>query len=375
MKIGLLLPRSVIYSSMAFDIVDGLKACFKKTGENNHEIISASIGVAGKNQDIYARCEQLLLDGADIIVGYMNPLSAEFIHPLFESSGKLLLVLDTGYHFPSFEGNLSNAYFISLQGNLCCRAIIRKAIENGKQDFAFTCSLYDAGYRPSYTYAAAIEESGATLGYNHVTPLHRADFTLKPLAEYLENNKNTALLASFCGDMAEDFFKEAKKLNLIASHKTYVSGFTAEEEWLSKIPYPGHNFDCAVAWSVAIDTPENEEFVQIMENIKPNKSNLFSLLGWEAALFITASEGKSFEGITIDSPRGRVYMNPENRFTDAPIFYATVVKNAQTGNCLLADITKIENLDEERNRIKNDIAFIQNTTANSWLNAYACLDS
>lgn len=376
MKIGLLLPRSVIYPSMAFDIVDGFKAALKKNGiEDHHQIVSTSIGVAGKNEEIYARSEQLLLDGADVIVGYMNPSSAEFIQPLFRSSGKLLLVLDSGYHFPAFEGSLPNVYFISLEGNLCCRAIVHKAVEKGDQNFAFTCSLYDAGYRPSYTYSAAAEEKGAIVNFNHVTSLKRSDFNLEPLAKYLDNNTDSAIFASFCGDMAEDFFKEATKLNLISSSRTYGSGFTAEEGWLNKIPYPGNDWDCAVPWSIAIDSPKNREFVAIMENIMEHKANIFSLLGWEAALFIEKAGQGTFEEITIDSPRGKVHMNPENNFTEAPVYYATVTKNDDSGNCLLNHLETVNNLTEERNNLKDNINFIKNTAANSWLNAYACLDS
>jgi branched-chain amino acid transport system substrate-binding protein len=377
MKIGFLLPRSVLYPSISFDIVDGFKASLKKAGaESKYEIVSESIGIAGKDEDIYAKAEKLLLQGADIVVGYINPASAEFIHPLFENSGRQLLVLDSGYHFPAFKEKLSNTWFISLQGNLLCRAIIRKAIEDDNNTkFAFTCSFYDAGYRPSYTFSAAAEQKGAAVVYNHVTQLNRADFTLDPLSGYLTNNDDTALLISFCGDMAEDFFREASKSDAIRNTKIYGSGFTADEGWLDKIPYPGFDWECAVAWCKNITTPENEEFTTALEGIKSGKANLFSLLGWEAAQFITAAGGGEPDGIIIQSPRGEVCMDAESGFTEAPVYYATAVKNFQTGNCSLKGVKKVISLETERKRLRNDIALLQNITVNSWLNAYACLDS
>lgn len=366
----------MLYPSLSFDMMDGLKSGLKRTGlDARYEVVSASIGLAAKNEEIYARCEQVLLDGADVVVAYMNPLSAEYVHALFQSSGKRLVVLDSGYHFPAFQGKLSHAWFLSLQGNLCCRTIMQKAAADGYRNFALSCSFYDAGYRPSYSYTTAAEDKGGTVGLSHITPLRRAEFSLERLAEYLGENKDAAMLASFCGDMAEDFFRESSRLELSTTYDTYGAAFTAEEEWLAKIPYPGKDWDAAVPWAKSIATPANEAFVSTLESIRENKANLFSLLGWEAALFIAATETGSPEGIVLDSPRGRVQINPDTQFSEAPVYFARVTKNEETGNCRLSDVRDAGDLQEERRLLQRDIDYIQTTTANSWLNAYACLDS
>ncbi len=372
MKIALLLPRSVIYPSLSFDIMDGFKQSLKHMGlEGYHEIVSAGIGVAAKHEEIYDHCEQFLLSGTDVIIGYMNPLAAEFVHPLFESSGKTLIVLDSGYHFPKFQ-KLSNAWFISLQGSLCTRVIVQKAIEDGFRNFAFSCSFYDAGYRPSYVYAAAAEEKGGSIVFNHITSLRRSDFTLEPLKEFLEKEEGTAVLASFCGDMAEDFFTGSS--GLAVNGMVYGTCFTSDETWLNKIPYPGYDWSTAVAWSGELQTPENSIFVKIMNGVREGKANLFSLLGWEAAQFI-GLEHTSFDSMSIHSPRGNVTVNPENGFTESAVYYATVSKDEATGNCLLSNLETASVTESEREGLKNNIQSLQNIEANSWLNAYACLES
>jgi branched-chain amino acid transport system substrate-binding protein len=46
MKIALLLPRSVIYPSMSFDMMDGFKQALKNIGlECHHEIVSVVVFV------------------------------------------------------------------------------------------------------------------------------------------------------------------------------------------------------------------------------------------------------------------------------------------------------------------------------------------
>jgi branched-chain amino acid transport system substrate-binding protein len=175
--------------------------------------------------------------------------------------------------------------------------------------------------------------------------------------------------------MAEDFFTEAKNFESISSAKTYGSGFTAEELWLSKIPYPGYDWSCSVPWSSKIESEENTEFVNAMESIRANKANVFSLLGWEAALFISIMNKNSLDGLIINSPRGSVFMNPNAGFSEAPVYYASVTKNGETGNCRLDTLTEVVNLDQERESLQHNINAIKDTLTNSWLNAYACLDS
>lgn len=376
MKIALLLTRSVLYPSMSFDIMDGFKSSLKNSDkEENHEIVSANIGVAGKNEEIYVCCEQLLLNNTDIVVAYINPQTAQFIQPLFEATGKLLIVLDSGYHFPNFKEKLPNVHFISLEGNLASRVIVNKAVEDGYKKFAFTCSFYDAGYRTPYTFSTAAEDKGALISYNHVTSLKKADFNLKPLTDYLQGNTDVAVLASFCGDMAEDFFKEVSQSNSITSGSMYASGFTADEIWLNKIPYPGYKWTCAVPWSLHLSNTENQKFISAMESIRPDKANLFSLLGWEAGLFINAANGKSLDQIKVSSPRGELYMNPQTGFSEAPLYYANVVENKSTGNCQLEDLTGVLNLSEERKRLQYHIDAVQEEVATIWFNSYACLES
>lgn len=382
MKIGFLLPRSVLYPSIAFDMLDGLKAGLKTQGISDAQIVSANIGLGAKNDEIYNRCEQLLIDGADIILAYINPLSAEFIHPLFQNSGSLLLVLDSGYHFPSDLNKLSHAIYLSLQGNLCCRSIARAAVEEGHTRFAYTCSFYDAGYRSGFSFVNSLADRGGSIVYNHVTPLKKADFSLAPLSDFLKSRQADAVIASFCGDMTEDFLREGLKLDIFRSHPVFGSPFMGEETWLGKIPYPGNDWVCAVPWSTGLDNPENRHFVDTMEQIRPGKANVFSLLAWEASLLVGMAEKSGLppekalgvlEGAVLQTPRGSVYVHADTHIAEAPVYHATVIAG-EAGHCRHGAVHEAAHTAEEREKLYGEIATL-NAPANAWLNAYACLDS
>jgi branched-chain amino acid transport system substrate-binding protein len=379
-KIGLLLPRSVIYPSINFDIVDGMRAGLLHYGCEESQIVTASIGIAAKNDEVYARCEQLLMDGVDVVVAYVNPSTAEFIHPLFTGSGKMLIVLDSGMHYPSFQ-KLSNAIFISLQGTLCCRVSARLAVRSGTFANAFTCSFYDAGYRTSLAFTDSLDRAGGSIVFNHVTSLKRSEFSLEPLANHLRENPAHGVLAGFCGDMAEDFFKAGKELDLFAKYTIWGSPYMTEELWLDKMPYPGGSMKTSVTWARSLDNPENQAFKQALN--KPGKANIFSVIAWEAAALIAeAAENLSAEAATakwsgnhFQGPRGKLFVNPDTHFVEAPVYLAEVNKQTESEYCRLDILSEADCTEDERALLQENIVLLSNEVLNSWYNAYPCLDS
>ncbi len=383
MKIGLLLVRSVLYPALSFDLADGLRSSLEANGITGTELLTESIDLAAKDQLIYSKAEHLILAGASVVVAYINPMSAEFIQPLFENSGTILLVLDSGYHYPTKIKKYTNTYYISLQGALCCRIAARMAAAEGSQNFAYACSFYDAGYRSGDAYTNGIQAGGGQLVFNHVTALDKKNFDLAPLLNEVQGGKADTVMAAFCGDMAQDFLEGAKQTNLFALAKVYGSSFMAEEIWLDKMDYPGHDWMAAVPWSQKLDNPENQAFLKAMQKKNPNKANIFSLIAWEAGMFISkiTNSGqeppqavKELEGTTFQSPRGTLFVNPETHFIDAPVYSATVVQNEGSGKCRLEHLQLVDYTEEERSFFYKDVENLSPVT-NSWLNAYACIDS
>lgn len=380
MKTALLLPRSVLYPAMNFDIVDGLRAALQQQHIDDVQFMPMNIGVAGKDEDVYARCEQALLDGADLVIAYINPQTAEFIQPLFENSGRILLVLDSGFQFPSKEHKLTNVYFLSLQGNLCCRIGARLAAAEGSRKAAFACSFFDAGFRSGYSFHNAMTEQGGNITFNHVTALKRQDFTIDPLVRHMEGGSTDTILASFCGDMAEDFFRESATANVFRDYRVVAAPFMAEEVWLDKLVYPGGDFMAAVPWGRGLNLQQNEVFLQSLS--KPGKANVFSLLAWEAGLLLadiavasdTQAAIATLDKGTWESPRGTVRMNALTHRVEAPVYKATVVRNEANGHCSLRVGEEVPFTEDERKKLQEDIDNFEGTH-NSWFNAYPCLDS
>lgn len=378
MNISLLIPRSVLYPSMGFDIVDGIRAGLKQAGVDDPRFDIHNIGVAARDQDIFARCEQVLMNGADIVVAYINPATVEYVHGLFESNGKLLLVLDSGMHLAP-HSKLSHAFFVSQEGILCCRATANLALKAGYKQNAFTCSFYDAGYRGPLAFSNATEYNGGSISFNHVTALKRSEFTLQPLKEHLSNHSGQGVFAAFCGDMAEDFYRSVGETELFRHAAVFGSPYMAEEVWLDKIPYPGGKITAAVTWARSLDNPENKVFREVLN--KPGKANIFSVIAWEAGILLSQALSVSVESVpeiwsnsTFNSPRGKVRMNPETHYLEAPVYQCEVIES-EDGHCKVQVLAEITSLEGEREQLRKDVGIYGAQTNNSWHNAYPCLES
>ncbi len=378
---GVLLPRSVIYPTINFDIVAGLKAGLAQEGVTEVNIKTESIDIAGNDKQIYAACEKLLMEGATLLAGYVNPKTAEKLSPLFRNGDAIFLCLDAGYHFPTSLKKHDNVFYISLSGALCCRVITKVAVNDGIKKMAYTCSFYDSGYRSAYTFFNCLEEEGGALMFNHVTPLKRQDMTLDPLARHLEESDTQGVFASFCGDMLQDFGKAAAELDIFKNKSIYGAPFMGEEEWLAKIPYPGNDIKVCVPWARSLVNAANENFKEQLAQQKKN-ANIFSMLGCDAGIVMakafkagdTTAALQVLEGLTYESPRGKVQIDADTHYTNAPLYEGIVQKDVTNGNCLLT-ITK-ESAWTEEQRLKynhelNDLP-LQFT---SWMNAYACLEN
>lgn len=379
MNVSLLIPRSVLYPSIGFDLVDGIRTGLQQSGAAAIQFDIQNIGLAAKDGDVFARCEQVLLNGADIVIAYINPATAEFVHSLFAANDKLLIVLDSGMHFSPLH-KLSHAFFVSLQGALCCRVAARQAMQNGNASCAFTCSFFDAGYRGAIAFSSAAANFGGAIGFNHVTKLKRSEFDLAPLKQYLSEHPSNGVFAAFCGDMAEDFYRHGAELGLFASYPVFASPFVAEELWLDKIPYPGGNVMTAVTWGRELDNPENRAFMQVLN--KPGKANIFSAMAWEAGYLLaqvqpgagTDAIKDAWDQLEFDAPRGHIKMNAETGYLEAPVYKAEVTEGAN-GNCRLIIHEQVTFLEEEKELMHKDAALYSDQTGNSWFNAYPCIDS
>ena len=380
-KIGLLLPRSVIYPRISFDIANGLKFGLANNDIKNIEIKTENIGLCNDTKQIYASCEKLLFDGANIIAGYVNPSTATALEPLFAAADALFIALDSGMHYPVELVKNPHILTLSLDGALCNHAIATKVTGDNMKNISFTCSFYDSGYRSALPFTTSINETGGRIVSNYISALKRADFSLAKLEEQVKEKDCDAIFTSSCGDMAQDFFDHLATSKTLLEYPIYGSSFMAEEEWLAKINYPGTDIKVCVPWAKKLDNAANHKFIETMTTNK-SRANIFSLLGYDAATIISKIINANdvdealviLDGLEIDSPRGKSMVDSTYNHIYAPIYLGWIQKDENSKFCMLDPRERILNLDKLRRLQYNDITASEGVYT-SWVNAYPCLES
>lgn len=374
--IGLLVPRSVLYPAINFDILEGLRAGL---GAATVKVMTENIGVAANTDMVYAACERMLMEGVPVVAAYLNPVMAERLQPLFASANGLLIVLDSGSHFLMGAKKLPNVLFLSLQNALCNRIVTQHALDAGYKTFSFVTSFYDAGYRPAYAIARTIERAGASIVFNHVTALKRKDFTLDPLTGFLGQQPGHAVIASFCGDMAIDFCAHIGA-HPVAPGSLFGGPFMGEETYVSRFAYPGTDMTVCIPWSRLIDNKRNHKFLQLLE-AKGRTGNIFSLLGYEAGMLTAAvlqgdargeAAASRLAAQQFDSPRGALRIDTETLQTIAPVYIARLADDH--GACRLELDREVTDTPQQWALLQEDISEFAGPSSD-WLNAYPCLES
>lgn len=370
--IGILLPRSSEYPGMGFDILAGLKAGLLADPGNDFRIITENIGFGENPTHNYACAEKMLLqEDAAAIICYSHFLNAEPLYPLATSSGRPFIFLDAGMQMMTVPQN-DHCFHISLQGTHACSIAGARAAE-GKRKVLIATSFYDGGYRGPWGYHESIESSGGQVCGNYVSGYKTAEFSIDPYLELLQQSGAEGVAACFSTYLAVLFFDALKQAGANATALPfYCSPFMAEEELLRKCNFPGGEFHAFVPWSSSLENEQQQRFTTTLKEKQDRDPNLFSLLGWEAAILLgqVRREGlSSLKGWTYESPRGAVTIHPQTHHTYAPLYHGMIVENAD-GKCAWQFHEKVE-IDSDTH-LRYLIAR-SDFMASGWRNNYFCI--
>lgn len=333
-RIGLLLPRSTDYPAMGFEILDGLRCRLKSSGQKS-DLFTENTGFGEDQSLTYSKAEKLLLEhNADVLVAYSNSANAELLYTLADTIGKPFIILDAGMQLPR-EKPSPYCFHISLQGLHACRMSGYMAGE-GRRKVLMATSFYDGGYRGPYSYDRGLSEAGGSVCGNYVSGYKTAEFNIDNYLSLLQRHEAGAVAACFSSYLAGLFFKALHEKNSVATPLPfYCSPFMAEEQLLNKCDFPGGEFHAVVPWATSLKSEEQERFLHIIREEKNKTATIFHLLGWEAAIAVTAvwQQGASaLKGLTYSSPRGQVTIHPETHYSYGPLYKGKITP-AENGKC------------------------------------------
>lgn len=316
---------------MGFDILAGLKAGLAAQGIDNYRFVTENIGFGENPVHNYTSAEKMILqEDVSTIICYSHFLNAEPLYALASTSGKTFIFLDAGMQMMTVPQN-EHCYHISLQGVHAC-SVAGAMAAAGNRNVLIATSFYDGGYRGPWGCHESITEAGGKVCGNYVSGFKKAEFSIQQYLHLLEHSGAEGVAACFSTYLAELFFDALKKAGAKAtSLPFYCSPFMAEEELLQKCDFPGGTFHAVVPWHSSLENQQQQVFSADLKRMD-KKVNLFSLLGWEAAILLikALSEGPvSLKGWKYESPRGEVNIHPQTHHTYAPVYYGMILPDGK----------------------------------------------
>jgi hypothetical protein len=346
MKIGILYPRSGAHPEMMPDFIDGIKTALQEELKNYKiKLISESVSFGGVEKEVYEKAEKLLvLEGADILVAFIDLRVLELLKPLFYTSGKLVLLVNAGANYPQNWVPQPNILNLSLQHGFLCWLTGKWAGQSGKKNAAMATTFYDGGYLHSSAFVRSFMKTGGKITYNFVNNQKYDDaFEISQLTGFLAGDKETdSLLCIFDSLPASllysrlNAFDRADKLNL------FVSPMMLEPKALLGI---GEGFKFSISghkpWHAGLENNANRIFSDSYSRQTKRSPSVFSLLGWEGALIVQQvmvlandqyEDGSDLAGklseVSINGPRGEMKLDPDTNYFLAPIVKCTISPNS-----------------------------------------------
>ncbi|MFL5743250.1 MAG: ABC transporter substrate-binding protein [Niastella sp.] len=379
--IGILLPGSTLYPSIAIDFLQGVRCCLKLNGAGDIALHNMPVGYGINEAEVVAQTEKLLFThDVDVVLAYVDHRLAQRLSPLVAAAGKLLVITNAGAHYPPTGTTYDNTLFHSLNHNLYSFMTGRLcgSVPAAKKAITAT-SYYDGGYQHCHAMTNAYTTAGGEIQYNFVSHYKKQEFNLNPLAAFIQNNPAAnALLCLYSGDMARCFYEQIAPLQQQFDLQLYGSPMLFDNtpgDFKETNPYV-REIKGYTGWLPSLDNEHNSRLTTFFQKEHNKAANLFSLQGWETALLINAFLQQQAEGDTVtgaieyikkeqvQSPRGQL------RITDGYAVTGPAYQVTATGRLEV----QVQKVVEDCTPAWNDmISQIPDTTFTTWNNTYLCI--
>jgi branched-chain amino acid transport system substrate-binding protein len=323
----------------------------------------------------------LLQEDVDIIVLCADTKITEMLQPLFTASNKILLAVNFGANFPDNWQPAPTTITHSLNFCLHTRFTGMLAAAETNKQAANVVSYFDGGYRQCYSMLQSHQENGGVPVFNHITAHKTAEFTLAPLAEFLEQNPDVkTLLGLFAGDMAEMFYREISPLQKKYNLNLYVSPMMLDESLKNTLDdaFSIENVKGFIPWHHSLNNKANDIFKETIAAAGLS-ANYFSLLGWETGMLLSEilsqnnagnsnakTMVKSLTETAFDSPRGWLKIDAATQYSYGPSYLAGCKNNMEIS---VGD--EKDNIDAAWTAFTNEK--LPPGESSSWRNTYLCI--
>lgn len=369
LKVGLITPAASLHPTMGQSFVEGMAASLSRVGGGALQILREDV----TTHVPLAACRKLVeRERVDVIIGLLNTGVATLLTSQFPEAPVPFIVSNLGENIlreTEYSPWIFHCTMNLWQGNW---ALGRWAATYlGSRAFVVT-SLYDSGYDALYAFRMGLESAGGKVVETLVSDNGDIGSTIAAI------RKSSAhfTFALHHGEAAEQFLAAYADARLAPEIPLAGSAFLADERTLARVGQAASGLITPFSWAPSLSGLHNLSFAAQLGELGRLDSDAFAVLGYDTGELLLAALAagggqdrwlRTLKTASIDSPRGRLRMDPETQTLVAPVYVREVRMNG--GRAANTVIDTIEDLSEFDEHVRSLRAAVRS----GWHNTYLCL--
>jgi len=328
LKIGLILPLSGPFSPYGHNIENGVNLYLKQhgdtfSGRKVELIVKDDTGVAPEESRRAAQ-ELIVRDKVDILAGFAMTPGALAAAPVATNGKKPMIVMNAG----TASLTSKSPYIVRTSAAVPQYTVPLGpwAVKNGLKKVVTVVADFGPGHDAERYFTQSFTDAGGKVVDAIRVPVKSPDFG--PFLQRVKDAKPDAVFLFLpAGEAPVAFFKGFKERGLAAAGiKVIATGDLTSEDSIDAIGDNVIGVITAHQYSEAHNSPENKAFTQAFYKAYPKeRPNFMAVAGYDGMHLIEevlkktggdASPEKfmaAVRGISLDSPRGPITIDPETR--------------------------------------------------------------
>lgn len=322
-KIGILLPRSDMFPTLARDFLNGFKLSLKKsmTHEFTPQFIVESVGNAADDNLLKVAEKMILQEEVDLTITFCSVFKLRELVTIFHNYKKPLIHVDLGGSVLKKEH--TSPYILHHTLNLWQSAYAAGiyAAHNFGKKAAVAASFYDGGYHFTEGFVRGFTNEGGSIVNYYVGPMDYKAETFENMLGGIEESQPDVVFALFSYNEGKKIFDILAKSKLNGAIPIMAIPLMTDET-INTENYQIENVRSVASWAFDDESDQMQDFLKDYQHAHENAPNIMGLLGFEVGLTISGcinSEGKIASKLKdelrqklIDTPRGALIYNDMN---------------------------------------------------------------
>lgn len=322
-KIGILLPRSDMFPTLALDFLNGLKLAFKTSGGDLFipKLLIESVGNATGKSLLQTVEKMILQEDVTLVISFCGIFNLKELAGIFNAYKKPLIHVDLGGNVLKEEH--SNPYVIHHTLNLWQSAYysgVYAANAFGK-NAALAISFYDGGYHLAESFVRGFNENGGNVVYTYVSPMDYKTESFETMIDGIQKANPDFVYLLFSYNEGQKVFDVISKSSLNGKIPFLVSPLMIEEKSNSE-NYNLKNVFSVSSWAFDEETLTMKSFQTNYSALFNDAPNAIGLLGYEVGLTVFSCIGKNRDipekisdfvrSLIFETPRGELTFSDYN---------------------------------------------------------------